>query len=140
MNNSTYLGIRGWRTLVWAFLIGLGLSGATIALHAAEDGDESVNDIALPTDDSSIAIGKERFGDKCGGFCHGAGGKGGRAPCLICGRFKHGGKDSQIAANITNGIPGTAMGAFGGQYSKEEILDIVAFLRAQQKKKEAESQ
>jgi len=121
-------------------VVAIGVSGGTVALQAAEEAAESMDDIALPTDDASIAIGKARFGDKCGGFCHGAGGKGGRAPCLICGRFKHGGKASQIANNIASGIAGTAMGAFGGQYSREEIVAIVAFLRAEQKKKEAEPQ
>lgn len=123
-----------------AVMIAVGLGGAALGLHAAEEGAEAVNDIALPTDDAAIALGKTRFGEKCGGFCHGSGGKGGRAPCLICGKFKRGGKDSQIAANITNGVEGTAMGAFGGVLSKEEVLAVVAYLRSEQKKKEAESQ
>ena len=29
-------------------------------------------------DAATIELGKERFGEKCGGFCHGAGGKGAR--------------------------------------------------------------
>jgi mono/diheme cytochrome c family protein len=123
-----------------AVLIAVGLGGAALGLHAADEGAEAVNDIALPTDEASIALGKTRFGEKCGGFCHGSGGKGGRAPCLICGKFKRGGKDSQIAANIANGVEGTAMGAFGGVLSKEEVLAVVAYLRSEQKKKEAESQ
>jgi mono/diheme cytochrome c family protein len=123
-----------------AVMIAVGLCSVTLGLHAAEEGAEAVNDIALPTDEASIALGKTRFGEKCGGFCHGSGGKGGRAPCLICGKFKRGGKDSQIAANITNGVEGTAMGAFGGVLSKEEVLAVVAYLRGEQKKKEAESQ
>lgn len=32
------------------------------------------------------------------------------------------------------------MGAFGGVLSKEEVLAVVAYLRSEQKKKEAESQ
>ncbi|MBX9964280.1 MAG: c-type cytochrome [Burkholderiales bacterium] len=133
---------RGSRVMVGlaAGMIAVGLGGAALGLHAAEEGAEAVNDIALPTDEASIALGKTRFGEKCGGFCHGSGGKGGRAPCLICGKFKRGGKDSQIAANITNGVEGTAMGAFGGVLSKEEVLAVVAYLRGEQKKKEAESQ
>ncbi|MBX9629869.1 MAG: c-type cytochrome [Burkholderiales bacterium] len=120
--------------------LAIGLGGVVSSLRAAEAGAEAVNDIALPTDAAAIEIGKTRFGEKCGGFCHGSGGKGGRAPCLICGKFKRGGKDSQIAANIANGVEGTAMGAFGGALSKEEVLAVVAYLRSEQKKKEAESQ
>ena len=121
-------------------IVGLGLGGLSATLRAAEEGAEVVNDIALPTDEAAIAIGKTRFGEKCGGFCHGSGGKGGRAPCLICGKFKRGGKDSQIAANIANGVEGTAMGAFKDALTKDEILAVVAYLRVEQKKKEAESQ
>lgn len=118
----------------------IGLGSVVSSLRAAEEGAEAVNDIVLPTDAAAIEVGKTRFGEKCGGFCHGSGGKGGRAPCLICGKFKRGGKDSQIAANIANGVEGTAMGAFGGVLSKEEVLAVVAYLRSEQKKKEAESQ
>jgi mono/diheme cytochrome c family protein len=126
--------------IVLLVVLGLGLGGLSATLRAAEEGAEAVNDIALPTDEAAIAVGKTRFGEKCGGFCHGSGGKGGRAPCLICGKFKRGGKDSQIAANIANGVEGTAMGAFKDALTKDEILAVVAYLRTEQKKKEAESQ
>lgn len=86
-------------------------------------------------DDATMELGKTRFGEKCGGFCHGAGGKGARAPCLICGKFKHGETDDAIARNISEGIPNTAMGAFGDKLNAEEVKAVVVFLRAQQKKK-----
>jgi mono/diheme cytochrome c family protein len=86
-------------------------------------------------DEATIELGKSRFGEKCGGFCHGAGGKGARAPCLICGKFKHGESDEAIARNISDGIPGTAMGAFNDKLSPEEVKAVVVFLRDQQKKK-----
>lgn len=96
------------------------------------------DDLAVPTDEATISLGKERYGAKCGGFCHGSLGKGGRAPCLICGRFKRGGLNSDLVRNITEGVKGTPMGAFGEVYTRDEIVAIVAFLRAEQKKKEAE--
>ncbi len=86
-------------------------------------------------DAATIELGKERFGEKCGGFCHGAGGKGARAPCLICGKFKHGETDDAIARNISDGIPNTAMGAFSDKLNGDEVKAIVAFLRDAQKKK-----
>ncbi len=86
-------------------------------------------------DEAAIELGKARFGEKCGGFCHGAGGKGARAPCLICGKFKHGESDEAIARNISDGIPNTAMGAFNDKLSPEEVKAVVVFLRDQQKKK-----
>ncbi len=90
---------------------------------------------AAAEDEATIALGKERFGEKCGGFCHGAGGKGARAPCLICGRFKHGETDDAIARNISEGIPNTAMGAFSDKLKGDEVKAIVVFLRDAQKKK-----
>lgn len=86
-------------------------------------------------DEATIELGKSRFGEKCGGFCHGAGGKGARAPCLICGKFKHGETDDAIARNISEGIPNTAMGAFSDKLNGDEVKAIVVFLRDQQKKK-----
>lgn len=86
-------------------------------------------------DEAAIELGKSRFGEKCGGFCHGAGGKGARAPCLICGKFKHGETDDAIARNISDGIPNTAMGAFNDKLTPEEVKAVVVFLRDQQKKK-----
>lgn len=106
----------------------------------AQESADAANDVALPSDEAAIATGKTRFAEKCSGFCHGAGGKGGRGPCLICGKFKSGGKNSQIIANITNGIDKTPMGAFGGVLSSEEILSVVAYLRGEQKKKEEAAQ
>lgn len=86
-------------------------------------------------DEAAIELGKTKFGENCGGFCHGAGGKGARAPCLICGSFKRGETDEAIARNTAQGIPGTPMGAFGEKLNADEIKAIVAFLRYQQKKK-----
>ncbi len=95
--------------------------------------------VSLPAlagdDEATIELGKSRFGEKCGGFCHGAGGKGARAPCLICGKFKHGETDDAIARNISEGIPNTAMGAFSDKLNGDEVKAIVVFLRDQQKKK-----
>ncbi|MCU0868650.1 MAG: c-type cytochrome [Burkholderiales bacterium] len=117
--------------LLLAAVVGFGAVGA---VGAADDGAGA--DLVLPTDDATVALGKAKFGEKCGGFCHGAGGKGGRAPCLICGRFKHGDRNAQLVGNITNGIAGTAMGAFGEAYTKDEIVAIVAFLRSEQRRKD----
>jgi mono/diheme cytochrome c family protein len=104
--------------------------------QAADDELLGINDIALPFDNPEAReLGKQRFGEKCGGFCHGSGGKGGRGPCLICNRFKHGGRASDLVRNIGQGIAGTPMGAFGEVFSREEIVAVVAYLRVEQKKK-----
>jgi mono/diheme cytochrome c family protein len=92
------------------------------------------------TEAKAIELGKQRYGENCSGFCHGAGGRGGRAPCIVCGKFKRGATDEEILKNITEGIAGTPMGAFGDKLSKEDIAAVLAYMRAEQKKKEAEAQ
>lgn len=131
MGPTRQAGRAGWRTLLaaLAMLGGLAWGGAALA----------DDDLVAPSDEATIALGKERYSAKCGGFCHGAGGKGGRAPCIVCGRFKRGGSNAEIAKNITEGVKGTPMGAFGEVYSREEIIAIVSYLRDEErKKKEAE--
>jgi mono/diheme cytochrome c family protein len=77
------------------------------------------NDMPVPYEDAdSVLKGKERFSERCA-FCHGGGGRG----------AKYG--------NIAAGVPGTQMGAFGTTLSQEEINNILAFMRAEQFKKEA---
>jgi mono/diheme cytochrome c family protein len=110
----------------------LALCLATTAPTAtAQDADRLANDIALPMDDpAAVAAGSERFGALCS-VCHGAKGRGGGkgAPCLTCGRFRYGGKASQLHAHISGGIKGTVMGAFGTTLQEGEILNIIAFIR-----------
>jgi mono/diheme cytochrome c family protein len=103
----------------------------TVPTAMAEDADRLANDIALPMDDpAAVAAGAERFAALCS-VCHGAKGRGGGkgAPCLTCGRFRHGGKASQLYAHISGGIKGTVMGAFGTTLQEGEILNIIAFVR-----------
>ncbi len=129
---KTYRAPKLQTLLMMVFAFTLLLMGAVLATSSFA-ADEDANAAA-------IELGKTRFGEKCGGFCHGAGGKGGRAPCLICGKFKYGDSDDVIAKNIAEGIAGTAMGSFGDKLNKEEIQGIVAFLRDKQKAKAAEGQ
>lgn len=102
---------------------------------------EGEADLAVPVDDAAaVELGKARYNAKCGGFCHGSLGKGARAPCIVCGTYKRGGTNAELVRNITQGIAGTPMGAFGEVYSRDEIIALVAFLRSEQKKREAGNQ
>lgn len=105
--------------------------------HAVAAEGPEWNDMPVPYEDAdAISKGKERFSERCA-FCHGGGGRGAKGPCLICGHFKRGGSNSQVYANIAAGVPGTQMGAFGTSLQQEEIVNILAFLRAKQIEKEA---
>lgn len=106
--------------------------GMTVPAASVQDEDRLANDIALPIDDlAAVAAGGERFAGLCS-VCHGAKGRGGGrgGPCLTCGRFRYGGKASQLYSHISGGIKGTVMGAFGTTLQEEEILNIIVFIRA----------
>jgi mono/diheme cytochrome c family protein len=87
-------------------------------------------------DSNAVEAGRSRFSERCV-FCHGGAGRGAKGPCLTCGRFRHGGSDGALYANIAGGIQGTQMGAFGTSLSQEEILNIIAFLRAETERRRA---
>ena len=129
------------RSAPWRVLISILAVFCTICLSGTVRAEDDAGDIAVPVDDpAAVALGKEKYGAKCGGFCHGSGGKGARAPCIVCGRYKRGGTNAELVKNIANGIAGTPMGAFGEVYSRDEIIALVAYLRSEQKKREAEQQ
>jgi mono/diheme cytochrome c family protein len=132
---------KSQRSAPWRVLVSILAVFCTICLSGTVRAEDAADDIAVPVDDpAAVALGKEKYGAKCGGFCHGSGGKGARAPCIVCGRYKRGGTNAELVKNITNGVPGTPMGAFGEVYSREEIIALVAYLRSEQKKREAEQQ
>jgi mono/diheme cytochrome c family protein len=100
------------------------------------DQTESV-DLKVPTQDAAaVQAGKDRFSERCA-FCHGGAGRGAKGPCLTCDRFRHGGSDASLYSIIASGIPQTQMGAFGTSLSREEILNIIAFLRAETQRRKA---
>jgi cytochrome c oxidase cbb3-type subunit III len=60
-------------------------------------------------------------------YCHGARGEGGRGPDLTTGRYRRGGSDSELFANIKNGIRGTEMSPV--RATDQEVWHIVAFIK-----------
>jgi mono/diheme cytochrome c family protein len=122
---------RGGIISCLAVAFALGVATQTNSPALAQMGDRLANDIELPLDNpAAVDAGRERFAALCA-LCHGAKGRGGGkgAPCLTCGRFRHGGKASELYAHIFGGVPGTLMGAFANTLSEQEILNVIAFLR-----------
>jgi putative heme-binding domain-containing protein len=75
----------------------------------------------------NVAAGAKIFRSHCG-ECHGVRGEGGRGPSLASGVFYHGNTDADLIANISDGIPGTAMpGVF---FSPVQVRQIVAYVRS----------
>jgi putative heme-binding domain-containing protein len=97
---------------------------ATVSLSAALA--QTSNPLAR--DPQAADSGGHLFRSNCSG-CHGRTGEGGRAPNLT---RTSGGDDPDTALfqTISEGRPGTDMGAYRGRLSDENIWRIVAFLRA----------
>ena len=75
---------------------------------------------------TSAEAGRVLFQKKCAS-CHGENAKGGRAPDLTTGNWRHGGSDEEIIRNITEGIPDTQMPPF--PMPRDEAQFIIVFLR-----------
>jgi len=62
--------------------------------------------------------------------CHMADGNAALEPMnFVDGQWKHGSSVKQVAATITNGVPGTAMMPFKGRFSEQEILALAKYVR-----------
>jgi mono/diheme cytochrome c family protein len=62
--------------------------------------------------------------------CHMADGNAALEPMNFAdGKWKHGSSVKQVAATITNGVPGTAMMPFKGRFSEQEILALAKYVR-----------
>ena len=119
--------------------LGLGSSLPLVpAAHAQHKMSET--DMELPIDDPAVVeLGREKYAQRCS-FCHGGGGKGGKGPCLTCGKFSYSGNNNTaiymtIAVGITNRSLGGTMGAFGTTMSGEEILAVLTFMRFEERRR-----
>ena len=122
-----------------ALVLGVG-AGLFLVQPAAAQHKANENDMELPTNDMAVVdAGRDKYAQRCS-FCHGGGGKGGKGPCLTCGKFKYtGNTNAEIYATIAGGISnramGGTMGAFGTTMSYEEILSVVTFMRFEEKRR-----
>ena len=116
-----------------------------LAAPAAAQHKMNENDMELPTSDAQVVdLGREKYAQRCS-FCHGGGGKGGKGPCLTCGKFPYSGNTNTniyttIAVGVTNRSMGGTMGAFGTTMSAEEIVAVLTFMRVEEKRRIAEGE
>jgi cytochrome c oxidase cbb3-type subunit III len=95
-------------------------------------------------DPKAAKAGEYEFRINCA-LCHGLGARGGgRGPDLTRAQKKHAHSDEEMFQIISNGIPGTAMPANGtnGQgvgMTDEEIRQIIAYIRSQERKTTAKT-
>ncbi len=86
-------------------------------------------DTPLPTTAESIALGSDLYTANCS-RCHGPEGQGTqRAPSLNVKTFLTETGDQAIQQIVTNGVPGTAMPAWGTRMTEANIQAIVGFIR-----------
>lgn len=110
----------------FALLLLLVCCGLALTQHPEQTGQNSV----------AIKEGAKLFAQNCSA-CHGDTGKGGRAPDLTSGQWKHGGTDEDLIRNIVKGIPGTQMPAIA--LTETEAKQVIAFLRTLSGKAKGES-
>lgn len=131
-----------WLKLLRSLLLALSLGWlglASLSVSAEEDDRHGmVNDIEIPSDAATLAIGEERYKARCA-YCHLSSGRGGSSGvCLACQKYKWGSKASSIFATISAGRPGTKMGAFGNPetgLTAEQTFAVIAYIRTLQEKK-----
>jgi cytochrome c oxidase cbb3-type subunit 3 len=96
---------------------------------SAPDTDETL--LALTRDPARLAEGKTSYATKCAS-CHGSLGQGGIGPNLTDAYWIHGGKPTQLAAVITNGVAEKGMPPWGPLLARKEIQSLTAYLRTLQ--------
>ena len=77
---------------------------------------------------TDLARGRHLFEGQCA-RCHGIGGTGGFGPSLVRPRLRHAPDDQALVTLISDGIPGTPMGA-EGDLSHHEIAQVAAYVRS----------
>jgi len=79
-------------------------------------------------DAAAVVKGRELYGQICVA-CHGAEGRGDRAPALANAAFKHGASDGAIFLSIRNGVRGTQMPAFA-DFKADQVWQFVSYIRS----------
>ena len=103
-------------------------------VFSAEMHQMNENDLALDISNAdTVQNGREWYDRRCS-FCHGGQGKGGKGPCLTCGKFTYSANTNMaifttISVGITNKSLGGTMGAFGTTIDGMDIVAIVTYLR-----------
>lgn len=106
---------------------------ATLTLIPALEGGAVTGGEAAPTpapEGGDPASGEAIFAGNCA-TCHGPNAEGGIGPSLVSAEMKAK-DDDHYRQVITNGVTGTAMPAWGGRLSTQDIEDVIAFLRSRQ--------
>jgi cytochrome c oxidase cbb3-type subunit III len=83
----------------------------------------------VTADPARRKAGRELYSARCVS-CHGSAGEGGIGPNLTDRYWLHGGKLTQVALTITQGVPDKGMPPWGAALRPEEVSSVVAYLRS----------
>ncbi len=86
-------------------------------------------------DAAAIGKGRELYGQICVA-CHGAEGRGDRAPALANAAFRHGASDGGVFLSIRNGVRGSQMPAFT-TFGADQVWQLVSYIRSLNGKEKA---
>ncbi len=117
---------RSMTQRIWLGVSCLALLGLVTCATALQLDAQNNLQIPLSQGVSPIKAGESTYDANCSA-CHGANGKGGRAPRLADSDDIREMKDQEIFAVIQDGIPGTEMTGF--PLSKTQISELTAFIR-----------
>ncbi len=133
LNRIISLGVSGTLMAGWNSALAPEEIDATVTLIQRWDevgvGAIPQPDMPIVTTQESLALGEALYTSICS-LCHGADGEGTRrAPSLNVKGFLTDTPDLAIQQIITQGVPGTAMPAWGDRISESDIQAIVGFIR-----------
>jgi cytochrome c(L) len=114
------------------FALALVVPGPNVQLAPEPAYAQESSDVTNPFEGDPAAIeeGRELFSRRCS-FCHGTGGSGAKGPDLTSGKWKYGGRNTDVFATIAAGRPLTQMGGFATSMTTDEIWKVIAFIRSQ---------
>ncbi len=118
--------IRASRTGIWPGVSCLVLLSLDLLAAAERTKAQDSSQNPLASDAAAVKAGESTYEANCS-LCHGAKGKGGRAPRLADSDDIRDMKDQEIFAVIQKGVPDTEMAGF--PLSQHQISDLVAFIR-----------
>src|SRR5215469_14157743 len=83
----------------------------------------------LASDPEAAETGRWMFRIYCAP-CHGIRAAGGRGPDLTKGTYSAGDRDADLFRVISQGVPGSEMGAYGNRVEDGDIWRLVAYIRS----------
>jgi cytochrome c(L) len=125
--------LRGkFAAALWLCALALVMTGPHVHRSPEPAYAQESSDVANPFEGDPAAIeeGRELFSRRCS-FCHGTGGGGAKGPDLTSGKWKYGGRNTDVFATIAAGRPLTQMGGFATSMTTDEIWKVIAFIRSQ---------